>query len=380
MRQSPEIDLLLLCARPQLNDDALSRLAVLVQQELDWALIFHLAEQYRTTPLLALHLQRCASDLLSDDILAELQTYHRNCTRHNLVLAREVLRLIDRLSAEGVDVIAFKGPISAMLVYGDMSLRAAGDIDLLVRRTDHRKAEQLLEEEGYRVETRFENAMQSSLFHEQRQTSVDLHWGVPPENLRLRSAPLWEDRRPVTLLGRPVATFSTRDTLLVTAVNAVKEYWKPSIHHLTDIVALTSDYTDEAWLTAFRRAREIGCQRMLIAALLFAHRLLGMALPPVGPTRLFRHTGINKVVDELQDHLFLLPDEQTVQAAMGRLHHMRSQLYYLTLTDSPWRRARDWLKWAGTPNSADQTLVKLPKALAFLYFLIRPLRLLIKRL
>jgi len=380
MRQSPEIDLLLLCARPQLSAGALSRLSALLQQELDWALIFHLADSYRTSPLLAFHLQHCAGDLLADDILAELQAYHRNSTRHNLVLAMEVLRLMDRFSAQGIDVIPFKGPVSAMLAYGDMSMRASGDIDLLVRRTDHSKAEQLLEQEGYRVEIRYENAMQSSLSHEQRQTSIDLHWGIPPEKLQLRSDLLWTDLRPVTLLGRAVATFSPRDTLLVTAVNAVKEYWKPSIHHLTDIVALTASYTDEDWLTAFRRAREIGCQRMLVAALLFAQRSLDMALPSVGPRRLFRHPGLNKVVDELQDHLFLLSDEQTVQAAMGRVHHLRAQLYYLTLTDSRWRRTRDWLKWVSTPNSADQEFVKLPKTLTFLYFLVRPLRLLIKRL
>jgi hypothetical protein len=380
MQQSPEIELLLLCARPQVGDSAISRILSLLQQELDWQLIFRLAEYYRTIPLLSFHLHHHATSLLASDIQAELYEYHRNTTRHNLVLAAEVLRVIDLFSTEGVNVVPFKGPVSAVLAYGDMAMRACGDIDLLVKQNDHGKAERLLEDEGYGVEIRYQDAMQSSLWHEQRRMSIDLHWGIPPERLRLDSGRLWGNLKPITLLGRPVLTFSPRDTLLVTAINAVKEYWKPSLHHLSDIAALTGNYTDEDWLAAFRRAREIGCQRMLIAAVLFTHRLLDRPLPSVGPARLFSHQGINKVVDELQDHLFSQSDEQTIETAMKPVHYREARVYYLTLTDSSWQRSRDWLKWVGTPNVADQAFVKLPRTLSFLYFFIRPLRLLIKYL
>jgi hypothetical protein len=380
MLQSPEIELLLLCARPQVDNSTVSRILSLLQQELDWQLIFRLAEYYRTIPLLSLHLHHHATSLLASDIQAGLHEHHRNTTRHNLVLAMEVLRVIDLFLTEGVNVVPFKGPVSAMLAYGDMAMRACGDIDLLVKKNDHGKAERLLENEGYSVEIRYQDAMQSSLWHEQRRMSIDLHWGIPPEKLRLDSGRLWGDLKPITLLGRPVLTFSPCDTLLVTAINAVKEYWKPSLHHLSDIAALTRKYADEDWLAAFRRAREIGCQRMLIAAVLFTHRLLDLPLPSVGPVRLFNHQGINKVVDELQDHLFLQSGEQNLETTLKPIHHRAAQVYYLTLTDSPWRRSRDWLKWASTPNIEDQAFVKLPRTLSFLYFFLRPLRLLIKYL
>jgi hypothetical protein len=380
MQQSPEIELLLFCARPQVDNSAISRILSLLQQELDWQSIFQLAEYYRTIPLLAFHLHHHATGLLASDIQAELHEYHRNSTRHNLVLAMEVLRVIDLFSTEGVKVIPFKGPVSAILAYGDMAMRACGDIDLLVKKNDHGKAERLLENEGYDVETRYQDAMQSSLWHEQRRMSIDLHWGIPPEQLRLDSGRLWGNLEPINLLGRPILTFSPRDTLLVTAINAVKAYWNPSLHHLSDIAVLTGNYADEDWLAAFRRAREIGCQRILIAAVLFAHRLLDIPLPSVGPARYFSHKGINKAVDELQDHLFLPLDEQNLETALKPIHHRAAQVYYLTLTDSPWRRSRDWLKWVSTPNIEDQAFVKLPRTLSFLYFFIRPLRLLIKYL
>ena len=380
MLQPPETGLLLLCARPQVDDDTVAHIRDLLRHKLDWQLIFQLAEYHRTTPLLAFHLHDHAADLLAGDIQDELQKHHLNSTQQNLVLGMEVLRLINIFSVAGINTVPFKGPVSAMLVYGDMAMRACGDIDLLVTQNDHRKAERALENEGYEVKTRYQDAMQSSLWHEQRQISVDLHWGIPPGRPRLDSDQLWKELKPINLLTQSVLTFSPCDTLLVTARNAVKEYWKPSLHHVSDIAALTSNYTNDDWRTAFTRAREIGCQRILIAAVLLSHRLLNLTLPSAGPTKLFNHQGINKVVDELQDHLFLNPDEQVTELLMKPKHHHQMQAYFLTLTDSLWNRSLEWLNWAITPNNADLDFITLPKALSFLYFFIRPLRLLVKRM
>lgn len=130
----------------------------------------------------------------------------------------------------------------------------------------------------------------------------------------------------------------------MTAANAVKEYWKPALQHLSHIAALTGSYTEADWLAAFDRARQIGCQRMLVTSRLFAHRLLDMPLATVGAVGLFPRRGIRKAVDELVGHLFLHPAAQTTEAPMKLKHHPALQAYFLTLTDSPWRRSRAWLK------------------------------------
>ncbi len=379
MLQSPEIELLLLCARPQVTGDAVSRIRFLLEQELDWRIIFRHAKNYRIIPLLASHMSEHAANLLSVDIQSELHAHHRDSTQHNLVLAMELLRLIDLFKAEEINVVPFKGTVSAMLSYGDLALRACGDIDLLVKPGEHENAERLLESAGYSVKERYQDALQSTLVHDSQRIHIDLHWGIPTGGLHINPALLWEDVTEVILLNRPVITFSRCDTLLVMAINATKEYWRPSLHHLSEIAALTGTYTDADWIAAFQRARRIGCQRMLVAAVLFTHRLIDMKLPSVGPVRLFNHQSINRAVDELQDHLFLESNGQKENTVMQLIHHANAQNYYLSLTDSSLRRSGDWLKWAITPNSSDQAVIKLPGNLAFLYYFIRPFRLLIKR-
>ncbi|MCO6412451.1 MAG: nucleotidyltransferase family protein [Thiogranum sp.] len=380
MKYLPEVELLLLCARPRTDESVAHRIAELLQQKPDWESLFRLADYYRTIPKLAMHLHHQPADLLPGAIQSALQARHRDTTRHNLVLSLEILRLVDLLATEGIAVVPFKGPVSAMVVYGDMAMRACGDIDLLVKRDDHRRAERILETDGYAVEQRYEEAMQSTLWRESSGISIDLHWGIPPARLRLDAERFRDDLRPVNVLGRPVLTFSPRDTLLVTAVNAVKEFWKPSLHHLSDIASLTADYTDDDWAAAFDRAGETGCRRMLATAVLFAHRMLDITLPSAGPGRLFVNPGINRAVDELQAHLFPQEPDATDGSVMRTFHLRDAQRYYLILTDSWWRRTRDWLGWVVKPNAADQAFVALPGKLSFLYFFIRPIRLLIKRL
>lgn len=355
------------------------RVRAIVQRNPDWALVLGLAERHRVVPLLACALAAHAADLVDQRVLAELQARYRDSARHNLLLAAELLRLMDCFVERGIDPVPFKGPVAAVRIYGDLALRACGDIDLLVEPAVHDAAERLLEAQGYVVEQRYPAAMQSSLWHPQRRLSIDLHWGMPPDILKLRADRLRKKLEPVTLLGRRVLTFSPRDTLLIAAVNATKEYWKPSLHQLCDIAALTRDYSAADWETALHRAQWIGCRRMLLAAVLLAHRLLGASLPVACGGR-FERSATSRVADEIQAHLFLSIGEDITEREMRLAHHTGLQSYYLALTDSAWRRASGWFRWAVTPNQADQEYFHLPERLRFLHYMLRPLRLIMQRL
>ena len=58
---------------------------------------------------------------------------------------------------------------------------------------------------------------------------------------------------------------------------------------------------------------------ILVAALRFTRRVLDTPLPSAGPARLFRHPGLGRVVDELEDHLFLQADAQDNREALKPL-------------------------------------------------------------
>ena len=63
--------------------------------------------------------------------------------RH-LVMTRELARALRRCAADGIDVIALKGPVLAETVYPDPALRPFSDLDLLVRPADRRRTDATL--------------------------------------------------------------------------------------------------------------------------------------------------------------------------------------------------------------------------------------------
>jgi hypothetical protein len=87
---------------------------------------------------------------LSDEEAAQLLDRHQTVMRHALTLERRLLRLARAFEDEGLELIVLKGPAVAHTMYPDPSWRPFGDLDILVRSGDWRRACSLLSELGYR--------------------------------------------------------------------------------------------------------------------------------------------------------------------------------------------------------------------------------------
>jgi hypothetical protein len=131
----------------------------------------------------------------------ELERFNRVNFRKTLCLANELFRLLEVFQQNGIPIAAFKGPVLAESVYGDLSLREFSDLDVLIHEQDLGKAEALLTACGYQAQ--FPDSDYRSAFlryqgqyafeHGQTAIMVDLHWrlsskGVP---FPLNSAEVW---------------------------------------------------------------------------------------------------------------------------------------------------------------------------------------------
>ena len=66
-----------------------------------------------------------------------------------LLLSRELIRIVDHLGELGLEVMPYKGLALAELLYGDIALRQAGDLDLLIRPADWPRIRDAVRELGY---------------------------------------------------------------------------------------------------------------------------------------------------------------------------------------------------------------------------------------
>ncbi len=296
---------------------------------------------------------------------------------HNLALARELLRLLKALEDGGVPVLPYKGPALAEMAYGDATLRYCTDLDILVRPQDVDKARLLLGALGYELSDEFrehEAAYRHTHHHyvlsrPGSKVPLELHWALVTRqfSFHLTFAALHGRSFLLPLAGHPVRSPSVEDMLIICCIHASMHGWK----HLKDVcdVAELVRRRPLAWDAALRRARSLGAARMVYLGLALAGSFLGAAIPPEAAA----------AVQADSEVPFLLADvcrgPLAVPSGEGRGPEIRSFWgYHVRLRERRRDRIEESPQRAFTPNVHEWDALHLPERLAFLQYVIRPLR------
>lgn len=317
--------------------------------------------------------------ILTDALHGELQ----DITHDNLVLAMALVKLSARLEKAGISYLSFKGVVNAVVLYGDLSRRRCGDIDLIVPVSQFEKAEALLKAEGYQFVRRYERSLQATYQHETNLASIDLHWGIPPFSLELNPAPLWAGKRPVPVLNGSVNSLDLEGILIMLAINCTKEPWQVSLHQAYDLAHLLAFPTKRIdWHRVMVGAHRVRATRMVNSALTLVQTLFDL---PAGiyPLYLARHfRGKRGVLAEL---LYSVQryDIDTDLGLPAPVSFKRWTQYFETLHGTPWYRRSRVLRRLFVASDADRQWLPLPRGLVWLYCVLRPSRMLwqsVKRL
>ncbi len=179
----------------------------------------------------------------------ELLERHRENMVWALGLERILLDLADRLDERDIEFVVLKGPSLAHTVYPDPSWRPFGDLDLMVRTLDWRRALTLLADLGYRrllPEPRkgFDERFGKAATHENAAgQQVDLHRTLVlgPFGLWMDPEELLEYRGQFSLGGRSIACLDATGRFVNTCVHATLGLQRPLLHMLRDVVQTMGD-------------------------------------------------------------------------------------------------------------------------------------------
>jgi len=286
----PEDEMLLCCARTDIDSDTTERIQTLLQGSVDWQYLVGAASTQGVKPLLCSVLSERCPKSVPKPILDQLQRYLQVHSLNNLFLTRELLRLLGGLEKIGISAIPWKGPVLAATAYGDVALRQFGDLDILVREQDAIRAKDLLLSSGYHLQ--YQGSVENEVaFHSLRQVyelvrqdgrvAVELHWAITSQTFYfpLDPASLWNEVETVSLDGTPVRNLGTEDLLIVLCVHGAKHHWG-KLMWISDIAELLRAYSKNIdWTRLRSRASALGGWRMLCVGLLLAHDLLGADVP-----------------------------------------------------------------------------------------------------
>ncbi len=282
-----EVDFLCLIARPQPDWAAAG---ILLRAGLDFDAVLRLAEQHSVRPQLIAALGHFSWDGVPVAARAECDDFqHQHLAR--MLFLTDMLRRVDALFASsGIPLVTFKGAALAATLYGDLSQREYGDLDILVPPEHVATAERLLGSLGFSGPQRDAELRhtflafqrQYAFVHDATGVSVDLHWhfnGVHSP-FPLQPADVWRDLARVQLGDRALATLSGANLALLLAGHGTKEAWK-KLGWVRDFAMLSERHPDLDWRAVFDRARAQGCGNAVLLGVVVARDLLGVEIAPV---------------------------------------------------------------------------------------------------
>ncbi|WP_066375537.1 nucleotidyltransferase domain-containing protein [Anabaena sp. CA = ATCC 33047] len=388
LNHDKEAELLICLAQTKISQETASKIEMLLQQEIDWNYLLKIAFWHKVQPLLYLNLKNTCPDQVPAKILKCLQTECQRITLNNLFLSHRLISILKFLESNGIRAIAFKGPILATSAYGNLSLRRFGDLDILVEKQDVPEVIELLKTQKYQPQeylTAARNELQEvfgecSLVSDDGRVFIDLHWELTPTYFPYKPKfnQLWERLEPISLAGNTVRQLSLEDSLLYLCVHGCKDLWQ-SLSWICDIAELIKAYPQIQWSTLWEEAKKQNCERMLLLGLTLAQDIQGITLPDEVKQRINASAIIPKLAAEVKERLF-----QQIDAPLDVFERSfwswRLTFHFRLIENIKYKilLCLFVVQFALTPKDNDYEALPLPNWLASLYFLIRPIRLVIK--
>jgi putative nucleotidyltransferase-like protein len=370
--QSVANNLLLYIARRDTDPD---HLRSFLKHDLDWEYLIAIAYAHGLLPLLHKHVA-AAADLVPAQILSRLKRESVANSQNILHLTGKQLRVYKLFKDNFLPIAIFKGPLLAQMAYGEMSLRQAGDIDLLINRRDFTQARLLLESLGYEMTPRLTPAQLSShlsnhceiqFMRDEWLTVVDLHWDLAPRSFvfGVKSDEIMSRLQSVSFAGVSVETFGAEDLLLYQAMHGAKHLWR-RLEWISCLAESIRATTSINWDTLVERAAKAHATRILALGLRLVEEILDVSLPSAVFAAIDRDKTMQLMARQIRAQLF---------TTFGPAESTETNLYNLRIMD----RKRDVLVSAlrsiFVPTLPDWQSLALPASLHPLYYAYRPLRL-----
>jgi hypothetical protein len=355
-------------------------------QEEDWEALLAACDYHQVSPIVFHRLQEHGDDLVPAQVLEQLRARFYRVSAYNHRLAILLVQLIARFEQQRIPCLALKGPAVALAAYGDLSLRQYEDIDILVHVEDVSQAVEMLFSVGLNpAGGHAERHLDVKLFHEitliaaDKSYSVDLHWQLAPPYARVFGpdpSVLWRRAVKLQLPAGDVKVLSHEDMFLALCQHGTRHRWW-QLKWLFDVAEMLRNAAILDW-SRIEDAMEMYPMARPPASLgaLLARELLGVPVPPEidkilqpgkrtqAVARAIRDEFLSRGWTNRSSHDTLLGLEQR---PLVRVKYMANEAFQY--------RVREVLF---TITEKDLEFVQLPERLRLLYYLIRPLRLMVQ--
>ncbi len=363
---TPEVELLLHCARANVEAARAELVRDLTGGDLNWDRVLKLALRNGLSPLLCFHLNQIGSTSVPAATMNFLRDHWQKNSAFSVVLTGELTSLLRTFKENGISAVPYKGPAIAARLYGNLTLRQCGDLDILVREADVWKASELIIAHGFAPhftisETKRNDFLRLSyvqLFRRDRgQTMIELHWGIAPRffGVRFDAQGYWRRLEAMVLQGTTIDTPAAEDLLLTLCVHGAKDCWE-KLEWVSAIAELINSTSKLDWESVWQRASEMRCRRMVALGVLLTHGLFDIPIPAQVQPLCESKRLWTQAREVVQDFVSDEPRTRTFLQRVG---------FHLRLKDNLADQTTHCARLAFTTTPVDWATMPLPGSLAF---------------
>jgi hypothetical protein len=340
-------------------------------RDIDWDKFLLLVMHHRVHPFIYSKLKH-VDGIPSHVVQILYQEYKKNAFQM-LRLSGEMEQICKLFIENGISPLLLKGPVLAVDLYGDISLRASRDLDILIPIDDLDKVNELLVNSGYEKDNFTRTILNEwkwrqyhiTFFHPQKRITIEIHW-------RLSHGPgkepsfneLWGRKRTSSLTSSPVYYLGREDLFLYLVSHGARHGWF-RLRWLADIDQLVRQSIDMSKLDLLMmkyHGTYIGGQ-----ALILASQLLNTPLC----RKMQLLTGRNRSGQFAQDAIVYIKETEDLHTNPSQELHKHYKRYLFSIKSN--RQKILYIMSFLYPYQEDADTLMLPKPLHFLYFPLRPI-------
>jgi hypothetical protein len=238
----------------------------------------------------------------------KLRAHRRHQAVATIALTAELFHILELFGAAHIEAVVVKGPVLAVRAFGDPAARQFGDVDLLLRHSDVRRASEIVTAAGFvpRVSPSHMQAGKTpgQYYFCRGRSVVELH---TERTLRYFPRPLpmeefFGRKTAIALDGRQVPALSVEDEFVMLAIHGAKHFWE-RLTWVSDIAATVHRHPQIDWSRIRRSAASVGAERMVRLALLLAERVLGLPVVEEMKREVARDAACLKMAEKIESWL-----------------------------------------------------------------------------
>ena len=344
---------------------------------LDWDQVFCLADFHGLLPLAFEFISRNGLQM-PHEVLNRFQEASHGVAAQNLALAAELLRVTAEFECRGIDYLAYKGPLLASDLYGNLALRISSDLDIVVRKSQAERVCQSLQGIGFLDKNGLSAEQRSAVFrygfeHSFRNAAgveIDLHWRIVPEFVSpsLNDEVMWSRAVMRPLCGRSIRTFSPEDLFFILCLHAGQHEWA-QLSLFSDLHRVLQIHHELRWDIVLQHLADPNTERTVLVTLQILNAFWNADVPEQLRNRIDGDPQVQRIVHHVTRGW----------ASMEVPHGSLAWMMERTAEEPAAARLRYVAGVALKPTEIDYVTFKLPQRLSFLYPVLRTIRLALKR-